>query len=126
MAAKSTNADNLALNWLLGTGTPTRPAACYVGLLTAFTSPNTLTEVAGGSYARQSATFAAAASGQTTNSVVLNFTGMPAVTVVGFAIFDASTAGNVIYAGALTANKTTNAGDTFTFPSGTGLTISES
>lgn len=46
------------------------------------------TEVAGGSYARQTATFAAAAAGSKATSAVLNFANMPATDVQGWAIFD--------------------------------------
>lgn len=48
------------------------------------------TEVAGGSYARQTVTWAAAASGSKANSAAVNFSSMPAVDVQGWAIYDSA------------------------------------
>lgn len=87
-------------------------ATPYVSLHTADPGETGTSEVAGGSYARQSAAFDAAASGATSNSGVLNFTGMPACTVTHVAIWDASSAGNCLWTGAATASKTYGAGDT--------------
>lgn len=56
-------------------------------------------EVTGGSYARQQAAFGAAASGTLSNSANIDFTLMPAATVVAWGIFDASTAGNCLWTG---------------------------
>jgi hypothetical protein len=74
------------------------------------------TEVTGGPgpYARQSITFSAAAAGSITNSAPLNFTGMPAITVVGVDEWDSAGTPVRRWFGALTANKTTNSGDTLT------------
>lgn len=83
------------------------------------------TEASGGSYARQSTAFAAIASGSTSNSAVLSFTNMPAMTVNYIAIYDAATAGNLLYYAATAAAKTTNAGDTVSIAIG-GLSVSES
>lgn len=123
--AKSNYLENLVLDWVLGGSTPTRPAARYLALFTA--APGETgggTEATGGSYARQTVAFAAAASGSSSNSADVNFTGMPAATITHFGIFDASTAGNLLYYGAFTASKTVNSGDTLTVPSGS-LTVSE-
>jgi hypothetical protein len=76
------------------------------------------TEVTGGSYARQTATFTAAASGATSNDTNIDFTGMPAATTVAIGIFDASTSGNMLLYGSLTVNKTTDAGDTLRIATG--------
>lgn len=46
-------------------------------------------------------------------------------TVVAFGIFDALTAGNLLYWGDLTVSKTIQNGDPVKFPAGTGITISE-
>jgi hypothetical protein len=48
---------------------------------------------------------------------------MPAVTVKAGAVYDASTGGTRLWYGALTAQKTLNAGDTFTVSTGS-LTLS--
>ena len=76
------------------------------------------TEVTGGSYARQIATFSAAASGATSNDSNIDFTNMPAATVVAIGIFDALTTGNLLLYGSLTVNKTTDAGDTLRIATG--------
>lgn len=111
--SKSNYSEIAALDWLLGGATPTRPSARYVALYTADPGETDAgTEVSGGSYARQAVTFSAAASGATSNSGALSFTGMPACTVTYFGVRDASTAGNLLYSGALTASRTLLAGDT--------------
>ena len=43
---------------------------------------------------------------------------MPACTVVGIAIYDASSAGNLLVHGTLTANKSLDAGDTLRIATG--------
>lgn len=75
------------------------------------------TEVTGGSYARQSVTWGAAAGNPatSTNSNAQNFTGMPAATVVGIDEFDSNGTPRRSWWGNLTANKTTNSGDTLSF-----------
>lgn len=70
-------------------------------------------EVTGGSYARQAATFDAAANGATANSGAINFTSMPGVTVTHVGLWDASSNGNFLWGGAATASKVVNAGDTY-------------
>lgn len=111
-------AENLMLDWIFNVGTPTRPTGHQVALVTANGSDSSAgTEVAGGSYARQNVTFATAASGATSNSGALTYTNMPAATVVGIEIWNGAGTVRVAY-GALSANKTTNSGDTFTIASG--------
>ena len=107
------------IDHFLGTTTYTKPTAVYVGLFTV--TPGEAaggTEVTGGSYARQAATFGAASSGATTNSANIDFAGMPAATTVAIGIFDAITSGNMLLYGALTTNKTTDAGDTLRIATG--------
>lgn len=77
-----------------------------------------LNEVTGGSYGRQSASFAAAAGGSCDSNAVLDFTLMPSVTVTHAGMWDASTAGNFLVGGSLVAQKVVNSGDTFRFASG--------
>jgi hypothetical protein len=111
--------ENKLIDHFLGTTTYTKPAAVYVALFTV--TPGEAgggTEVTGGSYARQVATFTAAASGATSNSGNLDFTGMPAATTVAIGIFDALTTGNLLLYGSLTTNKTTDAGDTLRIATG--------
>ncbi len=111
--------ENKLIDHFLGTTAFTIPAAVYVALYTVAPSDaGGGTEVTGGSYARQSAAFTASASGATSNSANIDFTTMPAVTVVAIGIHDASTAGNLLLWGTLTTNKTTDAGDTLRIATG--------
>jgi hypothetical protein len=76
------------------------------------------TEVTGGSYASITVTFAAAATGSAASNVTLNFTLMPACTVVGVELWDSAGTPVRKWFGALSANKTVHAGDTFQIASG--------
>jgi len=107
------------IDHFLGTTTYTKPATVYVGLFTVIPGEaGGGTEVTGGSYARQAATFGAASSGATTNDTNIDFTGMPAATTVAIGIFDALTSGSMLLYGTLTTNKTTDAGDTLRIATG--------
>lgn len=108
-------AENLVLDWVNGVGTPTRPTTpLKVALLTAAGSDSAAgTEAAGGSYARQNVTFGAAASGASSNTNLIEFTDMPAATIVAIAVYDSAGSPFRIWHGALAASKTVNAGDTF-------------
>lgn len=111
--------ENKVLDHIMGTTTYTKPSAVYVALYTA--APNDAgggTEVSGGSYARQVATFDAAASGATQNSANIDFVSMPACTVVAIGIFDALTTGNLLVWGTLSTNKSLDAGDTLRIATG--------
>lgn len=111
--------ENKLLDHFLATTTYTKPTNVYVGLYTVAPTDSTAgTEVVGGSYARQLATFTAASAGATSNSANLDFTGMPACTVVAIGISDALTTGNLLVWGTLTANKTLDAGDTLRIAAG--------
>lgn len=111
--------ENKLIDHFLGTTTFTKPAAVYVALYTVAPSDaGGGTQLTGGSYARQVATFTASSSGATSNSGNIDFTNMPAATVVAIGIFDASTAGNLLLWGTLTTNKTTDAGDTLRIATG--------
>lgn len=111
--------ENKLIDHSLGTTAYTKPTSVYVSLYTVAPSDSTTgTEVTGGSYARQIATFAAAAAGATTNNTVIDFTNMPAATVVAIGIADAVSAGNLLYWSTLTTSRTTVAGDTIRINSG--------
>jgi hypothetical protein len=92
-------------------------ANVWVALFTvAPTDSTTGTEVTGGSYARVStapADWTAASGGSLNNGNAVTFPAPSANwgTVVAFAICDASTAGNQLYWGDLTASRTINNGD---------------
>ena len=111
--------ENKLLDHFLGTAAYTMPTTVYVGLYTvAPTDAGGGTQVTGGSYARQTAAFSGAASGATSNTANIDFAGMPAATTVAIGVFDALTSGNLLLWGTLTANKTTDAGDTLRIATG--------
>lgn len=93
--------------------------AIKVALVTATgTASAAGTEVTGGSYARQTITFAAASAGAIASNVALTYTSMPAATVTGVDEYDSAGTPVRRWFGALSASKTTNSGDTFTIASG--------
>lgn len=99
----------------------TSPTTVYVGLYTSNPGEgNTGTEVSGGSYARQSAAFAAPTDGVTTNSATLTFPTATGTwgTVTHIGILDALTTGNLLYYAALDVSKVIGSGDIFTISSG--------
>lgn len=123
MSALSDHAENLLLNWLMTTGTATRPTSWYVALYTAAPSDaGGGTEVSGSGYTRQSVSWdtATGTGGTTDNSGAVSFTasGGSFGTVTHIGIFDASTGGNLLWHGALSASKTVNDGDTLQFAAG--------
>jgi len=114
MSAMSDYLENKVLDHVLGTTAYTMPTTVYVGLSTgSFNDDNSGTELSGSGYARQTATFNAAASGSADNSAAIDF---PAATaswgvISHFGLFDASTGGNLLIHGALTQSKTVDTGD---------------
>jgi hypothetical protein len=107
-------AEKKLLDHLLGTASYTMSTTIHLALYTsAPTDSSAGTEVTGGSYARQPATFDAVTSGagSTTNDTNIDFAGMPACTVVAVAVCDAVTGGNILVYGTLTTAKTLDAGD---------------
>lgn len=111
--------ENQLLDALVGTASYSVTTPIKLALVTANGSDSAAgTEVAGGSYARQTIAFDAAASGQIANNAVINFTGMPSCTVVGIEAYDSAGTPKRLFYGALTANKTVTAGDTIQFAIG--------
>lgn len=119
MAAASNYAENLVLNWLLTTGSATRPTTWYVGLFTTDpTDAGTGTEVSGNNYSRTAVTFNAATGTNPTyvdNSATITFpTASGSWGTVGWiGVYDNSTGGNLLIHGQLTASKSVGSGDTF-------------
>jgi hypothetical protein len=108
--------ENQLLDALVGTSPFSVTTPIKLALMTANGDDGTAgTEVSGGSYARQTIAFDAASSGQISNNAVINFTGMPAATVVGIEIYDSAGTPKRLAYGALTASKTTASGDTLQF-----------
>lgn len=98
----------------------TSPTTVYVGLFLSNPDEDASgTEVTGGSYARQSASFAVSGNTATTNAVI-EFPTATATwgTVTHIGIYDASSAGNLLAYSALTSSKTISSGDVFRIPSG--------
>jgi hypothetical protein len=133
MSAASNYLENAVLNHVLTASAYTQPGTRYLALFTnvstnaaANLEAGTLTdEVSGGSYARQTVTFAAASSGTSSTNATVTF---PTATgnfgtITHVAVMDALTAGNVLFWGAVTTPKTIETGDTFQVSSG-NLTVS--
>lgn len=137
MSAASNYLENKLLDHVLTATAFTQPSR-FIALFNN-TSGNALTNLEAGTltdevstsgtaYARQAATFAAAASGSSATNATVTF---PAATGAGFgsvthvAVMDGDTegAGNVLFYGAVTTAKQIDAGDTFQISSG-NLTIS--
>ena len=123
MAALSDHSEALLLDWLMTTGSATRPTAWYVALYTAAPSDSGGgTEVSGNGYSRQAVTFAAATSpgGTTSYTGDITFTaaGGDWGTITHIGIHDASSGGNLLWHGQMTASKTVADGDTLQFSTG--------
>lgn len=114
-------AENKLLDHVLGTLAYTKPTAVYVALYTTNpTDADTGTEVSGGAYARQSATFSAASAGATSNSADIVFAEATANwgTITHIGIRDALTLGNLLWHGPLTTAKEITTGDQFKIKTG--------
>lgn len=125
--AKTDYLENKLLDHTLRNTAYAPPATVYAALFTVSpTDAGGGTEVVGGGYARKAVTFGAAAAGQSSNTVIVDFGTASANwgTVVAVAIIDAAAAGNMLYWGPLTTNRTVNAGDAATFPVG-NLAVAE-
>jgi hypothetical protein len=120
MAAMSNYLENAVINAVLRNTTYTSPATVYVALFTTDpTDANTGTECTGASYVRKAMTFGAPSNGVSSNSSAVEFdqatTSWGTITHMG--LYDASTSGNLLFHGALTASKVIDAGDVFKFAS---------
>ena len=137
MAALSDYLENKIVDHLLRATAYTAPATVYVALLTAAPSDTGGgTEVTGNAYARVAVTSATTAwngthgnttgassgtNGTVTNAAPIAFpTPTPAGwgTVTHWAVYDASTGGNLLFYAALTASKAIAAGDAVSFIAG--------
>jgi hypothetical protein len=105
--------ENKILDHMLRGTAFTPPTAVYVSLHSADPGETGANEISGGGYARKQVTFNAPSGGSMTNSNLLRWDNMPAVTVTHVALWDAPTAGNCLWTGALTASVTVSAGASF-------------
>lgn len=130
MGSLSDYAELKVLDLILGGVAFTPPATVYVALFTATPSDTGGgTEVTGGSYARAAVTnnatnWPAASAGSKSNGTTITFPTPTAGwgTVTSWGIFDAASAGNLLWWGALTASQTINTGNGVSF-SASGLTV---
>lgn len=130
MAGMSTYLQNKVLSWMKGTTFPGAPANTYIALLTTAPTDDSgagAVEVSGGSYARvtiTSANWGTITGGDTVpsqiaNTPALNFA-TPSTswgTVVAIALYDASSAGNLLFWATITS-QTIASGSTVSFASG--------
>lgn len=136
--SKSDYLEKAILDFLLGGGALSSPGTIYVALSTAAYSDaatgSSMTEVSGGSYARVAVTNNSTNWPNATGTSPATKSNGTAVTfptatgswgtVASFYLCDASSAGNVLYGGDLTASKAIGSGDTATFAS-SAITITE-
>src|SRR4051812_19916737 len=119
MGSKSDYLENKVLDSVFSNAAFPSNATLYFALFTAAPSDaGGGTEVAGGSYARKAVTnnatnFPAAAGGSKSNGTDIVFANPTANwgTIVAFGVYDASTAGNLLYWGSVTSIVVNN-GDT--------------
>lgn len=124
--SKSDFLENEILDHVLGNAAYTAPGTVYIALFTvAPTDSGGGTECTGGSYARVTVTnnatnWPAASGGAKSNGTEIVFVEATASwgTVLAFGIFDAITAGNLLYWATLTVNKAIDTGDTAKFAVG--------
>lgn len=124
MPGLSNYAEDLVLDWLFTTASATRPTSWFVALYTVAPGEGGGgTEVSGGSYVRQAVTFTVSGTAptQAANSTAVEFPTATASwgTVVAAAIFDASTAGNMLAFANLTTSKAIDSGDVLRFNAST-------
>lgn len=112
-------AESRVNNWLTGNTTTAPTTPLKLRLMTANGDDSSAgTEVAGGSYAAQTASFGSSSGGAAaTTSADIVFTGMPACTVTGWELWDS--AGTPFrWHWADVTDKTVNAGDDYKVPAG--------
>jgi hypothetical protein len=113
-------AENLLLKWHLTTDSATRPTTWFLAVGTGNTDITLTGEPSGNGYSRQSVTFTVTAD-TATNSAAITFgpnTGTNWGTMASVAVFDASTSGNCLWAGALTDSRAIAVGDSLTIAGG--------
>ena len=132
MGSKTDFLENSFLDHVLQSSLYTVPTGVWSALFTVIPSDETGgTEitVTDSSYTREQTTFSTAGltvTGQSVNSGAVNFTtivGGATITVVGYGLLDAATAGNLLYWATVSATAL-EVGDQATFPA-TNITITE-
>ena len=114
MSALSDYAENKVLDVLGANATFTAPSNVYLGLSTgSLGDDNSGTELSGNNYSRVSVSFGAAASGTMSNDAAIEFAAATGSwgSVSHWALFDASSSGNMLVSGSFSAAKTISSGD---------------
>ncbi len=118
---KSLYLDNTFLSIALLNTSFVPPTVVWVALFTVTPGPSGGgTEVAGGGYGRQIVTFTAPSGGSTSNTAAVVFPIATAAwgTITAFALFDASSGGNLLYFGNLSTSRSIMINDQLQFPIG--------
>jgi hypothetical protein len=121
MSEMSNYLENALINVTLRATSYTAPTTVYVALFTSDpTDAGSGTEVTGGSYARQAATFGAPSNGASVTTADITFPTCTSAwgTVGWIGIYDALTTGNLLYHTALDTAKAIDTGDIFKISSG--------
>tara|TARA_E500000318_G_scaffold95507_1_gene95349 strand:- start:7118 stop:7507 length:390 start_codon:yes stop_codon:yes gene_type:complete len=122
MSAKSNYLETKILDYVLRDTADWAPTAVYLSLHTSSPGEADGNEISGNGYSRNPIAFDAAhaSNGTAANSDIETFTasGGDFGTITHFGIHDASSDGNLLYYGALTASKAIADGDTLSFAAG--------
>lgn len=117
--AKSAYLRTRLVKHALGNTSFTMPTNTYLALFTSDpTVDATGTEVTGGSYARQLLAWGTESGGVLPTSGNVAFADLPTATITHWAIFDASTSGNMLYFGQFAFPLAVLAGDDLPFTAG--------
>lgn len=127
MSAKSDYLEIKLISLVLGATAFAAPANVYIALFTVLPADDGTggTEVSGTGYARvavvnNTTNWPVTTTGTKSNGVTFSFPSPGGAwgTVVGFGIYDAAAAGNLLYYGALSAPKTIATGQVYKFTAG--------
>lgn len=115
--------EDAVLDHVFGGNAYSAPSTLYVGLFTAAPSDTGGgTEVSGGGYARQTATFTVSGTSPTeaTNGAAIDYPTATADlgTITHVGVFDALTSGNLLAYASVSTSKTINTGDVLRIPAG--------
>lgn len=119
MAFSSTIANALANYVCRGTTPAALTTAIKISLHTGDPGATGANEATGGSYARQTAGYAAASGGACALAGTVSFTSMPASTITHIGLWDSAGTPLFLQGAALAASKILNSGDTFNLTSAT-------
>lgn len=126
-ASKTDYLENAFLDHMRGGTALSQPAGLYLALFsTAPTEASGGTELTGNGYARQAITFGAASAGAITNTATVTFTASGGAwsAIVGHAIYDASTVGNMLWFEDSVSGPTLGDGDSYEFAT-SAITVTE-